>query len=113
LSGLLFLAPLDFVSGASYLSTFTVTQLQSLALTVLTFSLLINDIGMVFFGLHVLSIGYLIRKSTFLPTVLGTLLFVAGACYLTNSFATFLDLPFKNYLLPFVAIGGLLGEGSL
>ena len=30
-----------------------------------------------------------------------------------DSFASFLDLPFKTYLLPFVAIGGLLGEGSL
>ncbi len=113
ISGLLFLAPLDFLSGASYLSTFTVAQLQSLTLTVLTLSLRLNDIGMVFFGLHVLSIGYLIRKSTFLPKVLGTLLFVAGACYLTSTFANFLALPFRTYLLPFVALGGLLGEGSL
>ena len=112
-SGLLLLAPLNLLGGAPYLSTFTVPQLQALSLTVLILSLRLNDIGMTFFGLHVLSIGYLIRKSTFLPRILGTLLFVTGACYLTNSFATFLDLPLKNYLLPFVAIGGLLGEGSL
>ena len=112
-SSLLLLAPLNFLGGATYLSTFTLPQLQALALTFFTLSLRLNDIGMVFFGLHVLSIGYLIRKSTFLPSILGTLLFVTGICYLTNSFATFLDLPFKSYLLPFVAIGGLLGEGSL
>src|SRR4051794_7041200 len=91
-SSLLFLAPLDFLNGASYLSTFTVAQLQALALTTLTLSLRLNDIGMVFFGLHVLSIGYLIRKSTFLPRILGTFLFIASACYLTNSFANFLAL---------------------
>lgn len=112
-SNLLFLAPLDFLSGAPYLSIFTAAQVQALALTILTLSLRLNDIGMVFFGFHVLSIGYLIRRSTFLPRILGALLFVAGICYLTNSFANFLDVSFKTYLLPFVAIGGLLGEGSL
>ncbi|HEX4630890.1 MAG TPA: DUF4386 domain-containing protein [Chthoniobacterales bacterium] len=112
-SSLLFLAPLDFLSGASYLSTFTAGQLQSLALSLLTLSLRLNDIGMAFFGLHVFSIGYLIRKSTFLPRILGTLLFVAGACYLASSFANFLSLPFRVSLTPFVALGGLVGEGSL
>jgi hypothetical protein len=112
-SDLFFLAPLDFLSGASFLSTFTVAQLQALALTVVTLSLHLNDIGMVFFGLHVFSIGYLIRKSTFLPRILGTLLFVAGACYLASSFANFLALPFRASLMPFVALGGLIGEGSL
>ena len=112
-SSLLFLAPLDFLGGASYLSSFTLGQLQALALTLLTLSLRLNDIGMAFFGLHVISIGYLIRKSTFLPRILGTFLFVAGACYLTGTFANFLALPFRTYLLPFVAVGGLLGEGSL
>ena len=112
-SSILFLAPLDFLGGASYLSSFTLAQLQALALTILALSLRLNDIGMAFFGLHVISIGYLIRKSTFLPRILGTFLFVAGACYLTGTFANFLALPFRTYLLPFVAIGGLLGEGSL
>jgi len=112
-SSLLFQAPLDLLSGAPYLSIFTAAQVQAWALTILTLSLRLNDIGMVFFGFHVLSIGYLIRRSTFLPRILGALLFVAGICYLTNSFANFLDVSFKTYLLPFVALGGLLGEGSL
>ena len=113
ISGLLYLAPLNVLSGAKYLSVFPVAQLQAQALTFATLSLQINDIGMVFFALHVLSIGYLIRRSTFLPRILGALLVVTGVCYLTNSFANFLSLPFKSYLLPFVAAGGLLGEGSL
>jgi hypothetical protein len=41
------------------------------------------------------------------------LLAITGLCYLTNSLANFLSLLFKAYLLPFVAAGGLLGEGSL
>lgn len=113
ISVLLYLAPLDFLGGAPYLNAFTAAQLQAQALTFFTLSLHLNDIGMVFFGFQVLSIGYLIRRSTFLPRLLGALLFVTGICYLASSSASFLDLPFKTYLLPFVAIGGLLGEGSI
>jgi hypothetical protein len=113
LSCLLFLAPINILGGGQYLSVFSVQQLQALALSFVTLSLQANDIGLVFFGLHVLTVGYLIRRSTFLPRILGALLAVAGVCYLTNSFTNFLSLPFKAYLLPFVAIAGLLGEGSL
>jgi hypothetical protein len=112
-SCLLFFAPINFLGGAKYLSVFSMEQLQALALTFVTSSLQVNDIGLVFFGLHVITVGYLIRRSTFLPRILGALLIVTGVCYLTNSFANFLSLPFKAYLLPFVAAGGLLGEGSL
>ena len=113
ISNLLFLAPLDFLGGAPYLSTFTSAQLQALALTVLSLSLRLNDMGMVFFGLHILSLAYLIRRATFLPKILGPLLVVTALCYFASTFANFFDLSFKTYLLPFVAIGGLLGEGSL
>ena len=112
-SCLLFLTPVNILGGAQYLSVFTVEQLQAQALTFLTLSAQANDIGLVFFGLHVLTVGYLIRRSIFLPRILGTLLAVTAVCYLTNSFANFLSLPFKAYLLPFVALGGLLGEGAL
>jgi hypothetical protein len=112
-SCLAYFAPLNFLGGAKYLSVFSVEQLQALALTFGTLSLQVNDMGLVFFGLHVLTVGYLIRRSTFLPRILGALLIVTGVCYLTNSFANFLSLPFKAYLLPFVAAGGLLGEGSV
>ena len=113
MSCLLFLAPLAVLKGGLAPGGFTVDQSQDLALTLLTLSLRANDIGLVFFGCHVLIVGYLIRRSTFLPRVLGILLFITGACYLTNSFATFLALPFKAYLMPIVGLGGLLGEGAL
>jgi hypothetical protein len=112
-SCLLFLAPLAVLKGGLSPGGFTVDQSQDLALTLLTLSGRANDIGLVFFGCHVLTIGYLIRRSTFLPRVLGALLFITGVCYLTNSFATFLALPFKAYLMPVVGLGGLLGEGAL
>lgn len=73
----------------------------------------VNNIGFVFFGLHVLSIGYLIRKSSFLPSFLGVLLTITGLCYLTSSFFGFLALPFANRLMPIVAAFGLIGEDTL
>ena len=112
-SCLLFLAPLAVLKTGLSSGGFTVDQSQDLALTLLTLSLRANDIGLVLFGCHVLTIGYLIRRSTFLPRVLGTLLFITGVCYLTNSFATFFALPFQAYLMPVVGLGGLLGEGAL
>ena len=79
-SGFLYLAPIGILGSAQYLSVFSVEQLEALALTFVTLSLQANDIGLVFFGLHVLSIGYLIRRSTFLPRILGALLAVTGLC---------------------------------
>jgi hypothetical protein len=113
LSCLLLFAPLNLLNGAQYLTAFSTEQLQAQALNFLTLSLQVNDIGMAFFGMHVITIGYLIRRSTFLPRILGTLLLLSGACYLTNSFANFLALPFRAYLLPLVALAGLGGEGAL
>ncbi len=112
-SCLLFLAPLAVLKAGLAPGGFAGEQSHALALTFLTLSARANDIGLVFFGCHVLTIGYLIRRSTFLPRILGTLLFVTGVCYLTNSFATFFALPFKAYLMPVVGLGGLLGEGAL
>jgi hypothetical protein len=113
ISCLLLFAPLNLLGGAQFLTAFPMAQLQAQALSFLTLSLQVNDIGMAFFGLHVITIGYLIRRSTFLPHILGTLLLITGVFYLTNSFATFLALPGKAYLLPLVALAGLGGEGAL
>ena len=113
MTSLLFLAPATFLESTKYLGGFLPDQLQALALACATLSLQGNDIGLVFFACHVFTIGYLIRRSTFLPRFLGVLLFVTSVCYLTSSFANFFSLPFKAYLLPFVAVGGLLGEGAL
>ena len=109
-SGVLFLAPLNVLTGAA--GTFTAGQLQAQTLTLSATMMQANDVGLVFFGCHVAIIGYLIRRSIFLPKFLGVLLSVTAICYWTNSLDSFLALPFRNYLLPFVALGGLGGEGT-
>lgn len=112
-SSLLFFAPVVILGGSASANAFTLAQLQAQAHSFLTLSARANDIGLVFFALHVICVGYLIRRSNFLPQFLGILLTITGGCYLASSFAIFLALPFRAYLMPLVAVGGLLGEGAL
>jgi hypothetical protein len=102
------LAPLVVLGGSPYLSVFTVKQLQALALLLLNLSAQASSIALVFFGLFLLLIGYLIFRSTFLPRILGVLIALAGAGWLT-----FLLPPFANHLSTPIEVLGVLAEASL
>src|SRR5438034_5100771 len=106
------LAPLSLLHGDQYLGAFTSSQLQAMALVALKLQTHVFFIGMVFFGIQCISIGYLAAQSTFLPRVLGVLLAIGGTCYVIASFANFL-LPLRASLVPFVMPVALIGEGSL
>ena len=67
-----------------------------------------EPLGLVFFGFALLSVGYLIRHSGYLPWILGLLIQVAGDGYVVNSFlllfAPDVDVANSALLLPiFVA----------
>ncbi|MEJ2545206.1 MAG: DUF4386 domain-containing protein [Calditrichaceae bacterium] len=73
-------------------------------------------IGLIFFGLHLLVLGYLIYKSGYISKIIGVLLLVAGIGYLIDSFANFLLPDYANYkdiFLMIVVIPGIIGELSL
>jgi hypothetical protein len=72
-------------------------------------------IGLIFFGLHLLLLGYLIIKSGFIPKIIGVLLFVAGIGYLVDSFAFFLYPSYesvKDIFQMIVILPGVIGEFS-
>jgi hypothetical protein len=72
-------------------------------------------IGLVFFGIHLLLLGYLIIKSDYIPGILGVLLIIASLGYLTDSFAYLLSSDYSEYKSIFmliVAIPGVIGELS-
>jgi hypothetical protein len=102
------LAPLVVLGGSQYLSVFTVEQLRALALMFLELNTQAGNIGVVFFGVYCLLIGYLIFQSTFLPRILGALMSLAGLGWLT-----FLSPPLANYLSPYNLVLGFLAELSL
>ena len=70
-------------------------------------------VSMLFFGFQILSIGYLITRSTLIPHALGVLLMLGGLSYVINSFANFLSPTMGGHLMPFIIPIAILGEGSL
>ncbi len=81
---------LHLLSGAEYLSVFTVTQLQAQAM--LSYDLYLHgyEIANIFFALWLVPLGLLVYKSEFLPRFLGILLVVGGCSLLLNVFVHFL-----------------------
>jgi hypothetical protein len=102
------LIPFILLKGAPYLSVYTTEQLQALSYMFLVVRARSNDIGLVFFGLHCLGVGYLILRSTFLPRIIGALMVLAGCGWLT-----FLLPPLAQSLAPFNMLPGAVGELSL
>ena len=106
---------LQLLSGANSLSTFDPNQLHALVLLFLNAHSTGYSIGLVFFGIHCLILGYLIFRSGYFPKVLGVLLIVASFGYLIDSFAHFLLPNYKDYeniFLPVVFIPAFIAESS-
>ena len=108
LCALFSLAPLLILKNTSSLSAFAPEQLQTLTLVLLRLNAQAFDVGLVFFGLWCILIGYLIARSTFLPRIIGVLYALAGVGY-----PTLLWQPLAKYLYPYnLALAGP-GEISL
>lgn len=106
---------LQLFSGADYLAAFAPAGLTAqvmLSLGSFNYTWLI---GLVFFGLHLLVLGYLVIKSGYIPKVLGFLLLLSALGYLTDSFAQFLMPHYADYQSFFqmiVVVAGVVGELS-
>ena len=103
-SSLFQLAPLVILKNAPYLKTIAANELVFLFLKM---GYVVN-VGLVFFGLYCLTIGYLILKSTFLPRFLGAGMVMAGLGWLT-----FLWPPLAAAIAPYNFLPGIIGEGTL
>lgn len=106
------LVPLLLLKG-SYLTTFTSDQLRSLALTSFLFNAQGILVSWVFFGLQMVTVGYLIARSNFLPRVLGVLLAFGGSIYVIGSFVTLVWPNLGGRLFPILGGAAFIGEGSL
>jgi hypothetical protein len=67
----------------------------------------------VWFGCQILSVGYLIVRSSFLPRAIGALLVLGGSCFLITSFTNFLSPALGDRLAPVLLPIVILGEASL
>lgn len=73
-------------------------------------------VGLVFFGVHLLLVGYLVFKAGFMPSFLGILLILAGLGYLVDNFAKMILINYADFETMFilvVAIPGAVGELAL
>ncbi len=72
-------------------------------------------IGLLFFGIHLIALGALTLRTSYIPRFIGILLFIAGAGYLTDSFAQFMLADYEQYKDIFttvVVLPGVVGELS-
>jgi Domain of unknown function (DUF4386) len=67
----------------------------------------------VWFGFQILSVGYLIVRSYFIPRAIGVLLVLGGACFLITSVTNFVSPALGDRVGPLLLPVVLPGEGAL
>src|ERR687886_2904321 len=105
--------PLVLLGSGPYASALPTAQLEALAYIPSALSGIGYSIAQVFFTFDLVTIAYLVLRSTFLPRVIGVLLAIAGLAYLIYSLANLLAPAFAGNLVPWIQLPSLLGEGSL
>jgi hypothetical protein len=102
------LAPFLILRRPGWMSAFSPEQLDTFVLLFWKLDARTFDIGLIFFGMWCLTIGYLIARSTFMPRAIGLLQMVAGIGYLTLTWQ-----PLSVSLYPFNLAVAAPGEVSL
>ncbi len=106
-------AALRLLGGAAYLKAFPPAEREALALLAMRLHGDAYAIGLTFFGFALVSLGYLVYKSNYMPRLLGAALVLGGACYLLNSFAHFLYPAFAAKLMTAIFVPMFLAELAL
>jgi hypothetical protein len=101
-------AALLLLTGAGYIATFEGNDLNSLAMFFLNLHSHGYDLGLIFFGVSNLILGYLVFKSKYFPAILGIGLIAAGMVYLSGSYVRFVlpnHVSFMEpmYIVPLIA----------
>lgn len=107
---------LHLTSGAEYLNTFEPSQLHARVMLAIENFNYIWLIGLLFFGIHLAALGYLILKSRFVANFIGILLMIASLGYIVDSVAHFMMPSYNDYKAVFsmiVILPGVVGELSL
>jgi hypothetical protein len=108
------IAALAALDGADYLKGFDAQQLDDLAFVALRVHGLGYGVSLLFFGFCSVLFGYLIRKSLYLPGILGTLLMIGGLGYILFSVAQILAPSFAaHYLFPWLMLPAFPAELGL
>jgi len=101
-------AVLLLLSGSDYLTAFDTDQLQAQAMLFLDLREYGILIALIFWGLWLFPLGYLVLRSGFFPRVLGVLLMIGGFGYLVDSVLTVLHPSSDLTISQFTFVGELL-----
>lgn len=105
-------AVLTPLSGASYLAAYASPLLHLAAYQSIVAHAQAFGLALIFFGVECVIVGHLIRTSDFFPRWIGTLMQIAGACYLINSFSMILSPSVQGMLFPYILLPALVGESA-
>jgi hypothetical protein len=105
--------PLFLLGNAGYLKTFDPAQLEAWSYIAIRVHGYGYGVALIFFGFVCLVEGWLIRRSRFLPAILGVLIQIAGVCYLVNSSALLLAPAIQARLFPAIMLPCFIAELSL
>jgi hypothetical protein len=103
-------AALSFLKGSGYLDVFTSSQLNAFALLSIRLHGTGYNVSLLFFGFHLIILGYLIYQSNLFKKFLGILLLIGGICYIANSFIWFLFPYLVAFIYPVILIPCAIGE---
>jgi len=107
---------LQLLDGTAFLNSLGADQLQTHVMLFLGAHGIGYSVGLVFFGVQCLVLGYLIYKSEFLPKALGVLMVIAGTGYLIDSFALVIMSNYEVYADIFAIVvftPAIIGELAL
>jgi hypothetical protein len=107
-----YLIPSLILSDPSYLGSFGIEQQQSLALLFLGAHKYGEYAWQLFFGLHMVALGYLIIKSNYYPKLLGILMMLGSIGYSGDSIMRFMSLDSNVVSVSITAflVLGVIGE---
>jgi hypothetical protein len=106
-------AALFFSSGGGYLKAFDQNQLAALASLALRLHEYGFGAGLLFFGVSLILLGYLIAGAGYLPKWLGVLAAIGGICYTFNSYAVFAAPSLADAIFPAILLPALIAELSI
>lgn len=104
---------LVMVGGAGYLAAFGVEQRDALALVYQDVNDQVVLVWGLFFGLHLVLLGWLVHRSGYLPRLIGILLALAGVGYLAQSFGVLVAPGLAGALDVVVLVLAVPGELAL
>jgi hypothetical protein len=108
-----YLVPLQLLSGSEYFDVFEPAQMESLALLFLECHQYGVYIWGLFFGLHLIALGYLVFQSGYFPKVLGLLMMIGSFGYSFESMSAITQSTYEtlsmfiNLLLVIAVVGEL------